>query len=138
MFSKVMYYLGIVASVAIIICCFIPWVHYNSINTTFTGYNVVKFATGNYYGRAGIIITVLAAVIFILMLTPRLWAKRLNLFVSAVLFAYCIRTYIIFTSALFENEVEKKAGIYLIMILSVIILVASAFPKMGKDEKLTA
>ena len=132
MFSKIMYYAGIVASVAIIGCCFLPWVHYNNINTTFTGFNVTKFVTGNYYGKAGVPITIMSVIILILMLVPRIWAKRTNLFVSALLFAYCIRTYIIFTSALFEGEVEKQAGIYLIIILSFIMLVGCLFPKMEK------
>ena len=129
MFSKMMYKIGIVAAVAIIGCCFLPWAHYNSINTTFTGFNVTKFATGNYYGRAGVPITILSVVILILMLLPQLWAKRTNLFMAALLFAYCVRTYIIFTSALFEGEVEKQVGIYMIVLLSFIMLLASLFPK---------
>ncbi|MEO6670627.1 MAG: hypothetical protein ABIN36_14185 [Ferruginibacter sp.] len=129
MFSKFMYYTGLVAAVAIIGCCFLPWVHYNSINTTFTGYNVTKFATGNYYGRAGVPITILSVIVLVLMLLPYLWAKRTNLFMSALLFAYCIRTYIIFTSALFAGEVEKQIGIYLIVLLSFMMLLASLFPK---------
>ncbi|MFT3907847.1 MAG: hypothetical protein QM737_00345 [Ferruginibacter sp.] len=132
MFSKISYYAGVAASIAIIICCFLPWVHYNNINTTFTGFNVTKFATGNYYGKAGVPITIMSVIILILMLVPRIWAKRVNLFVAALLFAYCIRTYIIFTSALFEGEVEKQAGIYLIIILSFIMLLGCLFPKMEK------
>src|SRR5882757_6186823 len=129
MFSKFIYYVGIVAAVTIIGCCFLPCVHYNSINTTFTGFNLTKFATGNYYGRAGVPITILSFVVLILMLLPQLWAKRTNLFMAALLFAYCIRTYIIFTSALFEGEVEKQVGIYMIVLLSFIMLLASLFPK---------
>jgi len=107
-----------------------PWAHYNNINDTFTGFHVTKFSTGNYYGRAGIIICFFTALILLLILIPKVWAKRTNLFLSAILFAYCIRTYIIFTSALFEGEVEKKAGIYLIIVFSAIMLIASLFPKM--------
>jgi hypothetical protein len=64
------------------------------------------------------------------MLTPKRLAKRANLFLSALLFAYCIRTYIIFTSALFEGEVEKLAGIYMIVLLSTVIMLSTLFPKM--------
>ena len=130
MFSKIIFYVGISACIALIACCFLPWVHYNNINETFTGFNVKKFVTGNYYGRAGIIITVISSFVLIFMLVPKLWAKRVNLFVAALLFAYCIRTYIIFTSALFEGEVEKYVAIYLIMILSFVVLVAAVFPRM--------
>ena len=128
-----MHYTGILACLLLIATCFMPWTHYNNINETFTGFHVTKFSTGNYYGRAGIVVCVFVAIILFFFLVPRVWAKRANLFLSAVLFAYCIRTYIIFTSALFEGEVEKKAGIYLIIILSCIILVSSVFPKI--DEK---
>ena len=127
--TKIMHLAGIAACISIIAACFLPWVHYNNIHETFTGFHVIKFATGNYYGKAGIPITVFASVILLLMLIPKTFAKRANLFVSALLFAYCIRTYIIFTSALFEGEVEKFAGIYLIVGLSIVILVASLFPK---------
>jgi len=136
MFAKTMYPVGLIACVAIVAACFLPWAHYNNINETFTGFHVTKFATGNYYGRAGLIISIFTAVIFLFMLVPRVWAKRTNLFLSALLFAYCIRTYIIFTSALFEGEVEKKAGIYLIVLFSFIMMLASVFPRM--DDKAVA
>ncbi len=106
-----------------------PWTHYNSINETFNGFNVKRFSTGNYYGKAGRIITIFTILIFVLMLVPKLWAKRVNLFLSALLFAYCIRTYIIFTNSLFEGEVEKKAGIFLIILFSFFVLLTSVFPK---------
>jgi hypothetical protein len=134
MFPKVAYYTGLVACIAIIVCCFIPWVHYNSINETFTGYHVKKFSTGNYYGRPGIVITVLGVAILICMLWQRLWAKRINLLLAALLFAYCVRTYILFTGALFEGEVVKLAGIYLVPVLAILVLIGAVFPRMGKEQ----
>ena len=130
MFSKYSHIIGVFACIAIIGACFMPWCHYNNINETFTGYHVTRFSTGNYYGKAGKIITVFSLLVLILMMIKKVWAKRINLFMAASLFAYTIRTYIIFTSALFEGEVEKKAGIYLIVILSTVIMVSAAFPKL--------
>lgn len=126
----IMHIVGLIASASLIAACFIPWVHYNNINETFTGFHVSRFSTGNYYGRAGLVICVFTSIILLFMFVPRIWAKRTNLFLTAILFAYCIRTYIIFTSALFEGEVEKKAGIYLIIVLSFIMLASSLFPKL--------
>ena len=134
MFLKLIYYTGIIACLALIGNCFMPWVHYNNINVTFSGMNVTKFAAGNYYGKAGIPISIMTGIILLFILIPALWAKRVNLFLAALLFAYCIRTYIVFTSALFEGEVEKYSGIYLIVVLSFIILLASVFPK-GRGSK---
>ena len=128
------YYTAIISCIAIIIVCFLPWVHYNNINETFTGFHVSRFVTGNYYGRAGKIITIFASIILLLTILPYTFGKRANLFISAVLFAYTIRTYIIFTSALFEGEVVKYAGIYLIIFLSMVILLCAAFPKSNKNK----
>ncbi len=137
MLIKIIHWVGIVSIISLIVVCFIPWTHYNSINETFTGFHVNRFTTGNYYGKAGIPITVFASVILLLMLVPKTWAKRINLFVAAVLFAYAIRTYIIFGSALFEGEVVKLPGIYLVVVLSFIILVSTLFPKVeiGKTDE---
>lgn len=133
---KIIHFAGITACLGLIAACFIPWVHYNNINETFTGFHVIKFSTGNYYGKAGFIICFLTGFILLCTFLKEVWAKRVNLFMASILFAYCIRTYIIFTSALFEGEVEKRAGIYLVVFFSLIILVASIFPKieLGKKE----
>ena len=128
MVVKIFHYTGIIACLALLAACFMPWVHYNNINETFTGFNVHRFTTGNYYGKAGIPITVLTVIILLCMFVKKIWAKRVNLFVAAVLVAYGIRTYIIFTSALFENEIVKKPGIHLVAILPFIILASTIFP----------
>ena len=130
---RFMHIIGMLAAVALVAACFMPWVHYNSINVTFTGFHVTKFAGGVYYGKAGAVITPLAIIILILMLVPKIWAKRVNLLLAGLLFAYCIRTYILFTGSLFEGEVEKLAGIYLVMVFSFILLVSAVFPKI--EEK---
>ncbi|MEJ7626022.1 MAG: hypothetical protein WKF35_04080 [Ferruginibacter sp.] len=106
-----------------------PWAYYHNVQETFTGFHVIQFPAGSYYGKAGIPISIMASIVLLFMLIPKLWAKRFNLFIAAVLFAYTLRTYIIFTSALFEGEVEKFAGIYLVILLSVVILVCTLFPK---------
>lgn len=137
-YKKNLHYLSIIATLAIIATCFIPWVHYNNIDVTFNGYNVKRFATGVYYGRAGIIITIFAAISFLLTLTQSLVAKRINMFLCALLVAYTLRTYVIFTGSLFDGEVTKLAGIYLIVLLSFVMVICSVFPYLKKEEKFFA
>ena len=134
-YKKILHYLAIVATLAIIATCFIPWVHYNNIDVTFNGYNVKKFATGVYYGRAGIIITIFAAISLLFTLLPSIVAKRVNMFLCALLVAYTLRTYVIFTGSLFDGEVTKLAGIYLIVFLSFVMVICSVFPYLKKEEK---
>jgi len=120
--------ISLMACIAIVITCFIPWVHFNSINETFTGYHVTKFANGTSYGKPWKVICLMAAIIFILNFVNSVVVKKANLFVAALLLAYCIRTYFLFTGSLFEGEVSKLAGIYLILLLSLVLLVCAAFP----------
>ncbi len=134
-FKKLLHYFACITSLALIFVCFIPWVHYNSINETFNGYNVKKFASGVYYGRAGLVITIFVIVSLVLMQLPFIAAKRANMFVCAMLVAYTIRTYVIFTGSLFNGEVTKLAGIYLIVLLSVILVVCSIFPYLKNENE---
>jgi hypothetical protein len=133
-YKKFLQYIAILSCIALIVTCFIPWVHYNSIDTTFNGYNVKPFPTGVNYGRAGKIITILVSISFLLTLIPYVAAKRTNMFVSALLVAYAIRTYVLFTGSLFEGEVVKLAGIYLIVAFSFVILFCSIFPSLKEDN----
>ncbi len=109
--------------------CFMPWVHINSINETFTGYHVIKFANGTDYGQPWKVICGIAIIIFALNFVNNIVAKVVNLFIAAFLLAYCIRTYVLFTGSLFDGEVTRFAGIYLIVLLSAVLLVCSVFPK---------
>ena len=134
-YKKNLHYLAIIATLGIIGTCFIPWVHYNNIDVTFNGYNVKRFATGVYYGRAGIIITILAGISLLFTLMQSIVAKRVNMFLCALLVAYTLRTYVIFTGSLFDGEVTKLAGIYLIVLLSFVMVICSVFPYLKKEEK---
>lgn len=124
-----MHITGIVAALLLILSCFLPWVHFNSVHETFTGFHVTPFANGTYYGRAGIFISVLTLIVFILMFVNRAWVKGANLFIAALIFAYAIRTYLVFTASLFPGEVTRKPGIFFILIFSLILLLTTLFPR---------
>lgn len=96
-----------------------------------TGFRVHRFPNGTYYGKAGNIILPLTVLITLFMLVPKIWAKRANLFLASFLVAYSIRTYVIFTSSLFEGEVTKKVGIYFVATLPLLMLLSSIFPRGG-------
>ena len=130
----VFHYTALISCILIVVSCFIPWVHFNSTNQTFTGYNVTKFASGVYYGKAGMIITVLACLIFLLNLLKNKSARSINLFICALLVAYAIRTYIIFTGSLFEGDVETYSGMYMVVILAFVILICALFPRQYEQK----
>lgn len=68
------------------------------------------------------------------MFVPKPGAKRVNLFIAALLMAYAIRTFVVFTGSLIKGDVENKIGIYLVILLPIIILVSTVFPKDGRTN----
>lgn len=117
---------------ALILACFLPWTYYADSNIateaerTFTGF----FSYQYKYGRPGKFFVLFALVILILMLLPKIWAKRTNLFLSAFTLAYAIKSYILFTSCYNAYCPEKRAGIYIMLFSTIVILIACVFPNM--------
>jgi hypothetical protein len=134
--AKILSWIGIAACVILIISCFLPWGYYadpqiaNEGERTFTGFYSYLYK----YGRPGKFLVFFAVVILILMLLPKIWAKRTNLFLGAFTLAYAIKTYILFTSCYNAYCPEKKAGIYLMLFSTVIILLACVFPNMKIEQ----
>ena len=126
MIVKWLHWLGIAACITLIISCFLPWVHYADINQNFTGF----YSYQNQYGKPGKLLVVLGTVILIFMLLPRVWAKRANLFICALVVAYAIKTYILFSSCYNNYCPQKLPSLYLMVFCTLLMLVAAALPKM--------
>ena len=130
---KIVHWLGLAACVVLIVSCFLPWAYYADINQTFTG----MYSYKNEYGRPGKYLAVIGAITLTLMLLPKIWAKRVNLFLCALTVGYTIKTYILFGSCYNNYCPEKQTGLYLMLFSSVIMLAASVFPefRIGEKEK---
>jgi hypothetical protein len=124
MFPKVLQQTGLIACIALIVSCFMPWAYYADLKETFTGF----YSYQNNYGKHGKFLTVIAVISFTLMYLPKVWAKRINLFVCALGMGYAIKSYILFTSCYNAYCPEKKAGIYLVLIATIIMMAAAVFP----------
>lgn len=131
MLPKYLTKIGLAACILLVISCFLPWTYYADIDKTFTGF----YSEQNSYGKPGYFLVLLTVAIFICMLIPKIWAKRTNLFLSALAVGYAIKTYILFTSCYNAYCPEKKIGIYLMFISTIMMLVCSAFPDMKLEEK---
>jgi phosphatidylglycerophosphate synthase len=127
---KYLHWLGIIACITLIVSCFLPWVYYADINQNFTGFYSYK----NQYGRPGKFLVALGAVALLFMLLPKVWAKRANLFICALLLAYAVKSYILFSSCYNNYCPQKLFSLYLMVFCTVIMLVAAIFPKMKMGE----
>ena len=129
--QRIIYWTGIIACVVLMVACFMPWTYHADLGKKFTGF----FSEQNRYGKPGEFLVAFAAAVLIFMLLPKLWAKRTNLFLGALLVAYAVKTYILFTGCYMAYCPERKAGIYLMLVSSVIIFIATAFPNMKLPEE---
>lgn len=136
MISKTLFPIGIIACIALIVSCFLPWAYYadshivNEADRTFTGF----YSYQHQYGRPGMFLVFSGVIILVLMIVPKIWAKRTNLFLSALVLAYAIKSYVLFTSCYNAYCPEKRMGIYIMIVASVFILAASVFPKMKLEN----
>ncbi len=137
MMGKIIYWLGLFACIALVISCFIPWAYFADVNIpleldrTFTGF----FSYKDNYGKPGKFFVFFAIVIFTFMILPKVWAKRINLFLSAFTVAYGVKSYILYTSCYNALCPQKLFGIYLMLISTIFILLASFFPNMKVPVK---
>ena len=133
MFPKILQKAGIIACIILLLSCFMPWAFYADIHETFTGF----YSFQNQYGKPGKFLSVMALIAFALMMLPKIWAKRTNLFVCALAVGYAIKTYILFTSCYNAYCPEKKAGIFIMLLSTIIMLISSAFPdlKINKQKE---
>jgi amino acid permease len=124
-------WIGLAAAIALIISCFLPWAYYPDLDKVFTGF----FSEKNVYGRPGKVFIFFAVAAIVLFLVPRVWAKRLNMLICALILAFAVKTYILFTSCYRGTCPDKKEGLYILVISSLIILIASVLPdlKLKKD-----
>lgn len=131
MFLKILHWAGVAACVLLIISCFIPWAYYADIQQTFNGFYSYK----NEYGRPGKFLVFIGVVTLVFMLLPKVWGKRINLFLTALGVGYTIKTYVLFTSCYNAYCPEKRLGIFLMLISSVIMLAAAIFPNLSMGRK---
>jgi hypothetical protein len=98
---------------------------------TFTGFSTYQ----NQYGRPGIFLTLIAVIVFAFMLLPKIWAKRANLFIAALGVGYAIKSYVLFAACYNAYCPEKKAGIFIMLISTIIMLIAAAFPDLKLEQE---
>jgi hypothetical protein len=126
-----MKWIGLLAALALIIACLVPWVYIESKNITVIGIS----SSGTSFGKPGYFHFVLAALYLAFHFTPRIWAKRLNLLVSVLNIAWAVRNYFLISACAGGECPEKKMGLYIVLGSSFLMLLAALLPQMKLPEK---
>ena len=126
-----MKWIGILAAILLIVSCFTPWVYIASKSITVSGVE----ATGTNFGKPGYFHFIMAAIYVVFILIPKVWTQRSNLLICAFNIGWAIRNFIIIPACQMGDCPEKRSGLYLTLIASILMLIASLFPDIKLDEK---
>jgi hypothetical protein len=123
-------YLGVIACITLIAACFLPWAHIASIQSTLTGFATPKTS----FGKPGLLHTIVASISIVLFLIPTIWAKRTNVFLGAFNLAWAIRNFILLSQCELGECPEKKIGIYIALLASIVLFIMTLMPRVSIDR----
>jgi hypothetical protein len=121
--------IGIVAAIALVIVCTLPWVYIPSLQLYLTGINGKASAELNF-GSQIKSHAFLATIMIICFYVSKIWSKRLNVFIGAVNLAWAFKNFLIFTMCRGGECPEKQIAIYLLIFFAAIMFVMSLLPKL--------
>lgn len=124
-------WIGIAAAFLLIGVCFLPWAYYPDLQKEFTGF----FSEGNAYGRPGKVFVILTIPCIVLYMIPRVWAKRANILLATVVFAFGIKSYILYSACYRGVCPDKKIGLFLVVIIPLIMILAAVLPDTKLKQK---
>jgi hypothetical protein len=123
-------WIGIAAALLLVGACYLPWAYFPDVHKDFTGF----FSENNAYGRPGIFLIFFCCIAIPLFLIPRVWAKRTNLVICAMTFAFSMKTFILYTACYRGICPEKHIGIFLVLLAPMIMIAAAALPDIKLKE----
>jgi hypothetical protein len=123
--------IGMLAVLLMAVACFLPWSIIESKQLTITGMQTV----GTSFGRPGLFLLIFGTIGFILFALPMIWAKRTNVFVSALILAWSIRNYILVSTCMFGECPVKQPALYVLVVCAVVIQLMSFFPRIPVGSK---
>jgi hypothetical protein len=125
-------FFGVAAALVLIISGFLPWTWHPDIQKYFTGF----FSENNTYGKPGKVFIVLCAMAIVFFLIPRLWAKRFNLFFGAVILAYAIKCFIVYSGCYAGTCPVIQYGLWMMLISAMGLMLGAVLPdiKLKKEE----
>ena len=124
-------WIGVISAGLLVFACFNTWVFIESKNITVSG---VK-AIGTNYGKPGYFHLLMTVFFLALTFIQRIWAKRLNLFITAINLGWAVRNFFIISSCQGGECPDKKSGIYIMLIASIVMLISSMFPDMKVPQQ---
>lgn len=126
--------LGVLAAIILMASGFLNWTWYPDLQKYFTGF----ISENNMYGKPGEVFIFFALISIILFIAPKVWAKRGNIFLCAVIMAYAVKSFILFSDCYRGICPVKQPGIWIMLGTSILMVIFSLFPDTSiKEQKAT-
>ncbi len=111
-----------------------PWVFIPGPNVTLSGVN--GYVSENLYlGKPVKFYLLFLGIMIIFFALPKIWVKRTNVFLGAIVLGYSIYNYLLFTLCREGICPEKKKGIYLLLMGALIVQLMTFLPKITIREE---
>ncbi|OQP64082.1 hypothetical protein A3860_21995 [Niastella vici] len=123
-------WIGIAAAICLVLAGFLPWTYHPDLDKNFTGF----FSENKAYGKPGIVFIVICTMAVVFFAIQRIWAKRWNMFICALVVAYAIRSYIVYSGCYRGICPDKKAGLWMMLISAFVMMGMALFPDMKLTE----
>ena len=122
--------LGILAAILLIISGFLHWAWYPDLQKYFTGF----VSENNIYGKPGKVFIFFGVIAILLFLAPRVWAKRGNIFLCAIIMAYAVKSFILFSDCYRGICPEKQPGLWIMLVSAIAMVIFALFPNTKLKE----
>jgi hypothetical protein len=125
---------GVIACLALIISCFLPWIFVEELNTSFSGINgwyKKEFSFGIQI-KPHSFFCILSIILFCV---NKIWCKRANMFVAFINLCWAIKNYIIFSMCR-PSCPQVKIGLYLLVFFAFAIQIMAFLPTTKVNENL--
>ncbi|MCX8019342.1 MAG: hypothetical protein N2747_02475 [Chitinophagaceae bacterium] len=119
-----MKWIGLAAAILLIVSGFMPWVFVSSANLVISGVN----SGGTQIGKPAYFHFLMMFFFILFSLIPKIWAKRVNLVFVSLNMAWAIRNFLILSACHAGECPEKKTGLWLMLLSSVVVFVSALFP----------
>ncbi|TAH08847.1 MAG: hypothetical protein EAZ13_02360 [Sphingobacteriia bacterium] len=123
--------IGLIAAIIAIGSCFMPWVIIEQNGLIITGFDT----TGTRFGKPGLFIVYTCSIAGLLFLIPKIWSKRINVFIAAFAMCWAIRNYLIITACYGGECPKKQAGFFILLAATILVMMMALLPKMQVDNE---